>query len=148
MNKDLKLGTILMFFCLFLWFYAIPFQTRGGNQALFPKFATIFLFVPAILLIIKGFRSRGKSGGAEAGAGQKFFSRHTLLILPMILAYIFLIDIIGYYVSSFLAIVSFMLYFGVRRPLPMIVTPSVLLLAVYIIIGKVLSFPMPEGFLF
>lgn len=139
----MKLGIILMLFCLFLWCYAIPFQTKGGNQALFPKFSTIFLFVPAVLLIIKGFKARG-----TAGSSQVFFSRHTLLILPMILAYIFLIDIIGYYVSSFLAIVCFMLYFGVRRPLPMIVTPTVLLLAIYVIIGKILTFPMPEGILF
>ncbi len=148
MNKELKLGTIFLLFSGFLWFYAIPYHIKGSTQALYPRCLTIAMLIPCILLIINGVKAY------KAGVRHESFSIITpaslraLLMVPLMLAYIFIIDIIGFYITTCIFVFIFLLFFGVRKWLPLVIYPIVIPAVVHVVIYEFLSFPFPEGVLF
>jgi len=148
MNDELKLGLIVLVFCCFMWFYAIPNHIKGPQAALYPNSLIVALTILSGLFIIKGI-SLYKTG--ERQGSFTLLNKPTLrslIIVPMMSVYIFLIGIIGFYVTTCLFIIIFMVYFGTRKLLPLCLFSTLLPLLVYLIIGKILSFPFPTGFLF
>jgi putative tricarboxylic transport membrane protein len=147
-NGDLKLGSIILVFSGFLWFYAIPYHIKGSAQALFPKCLTVSMMIPCVLLCIQGFKSYKAGGKQQTSSFVPSVSLRALMVVPLMLAYIFLINIIGFYVTTSLFIFLFMLFFGTRKWLPLCLFPIAIPLVVYVVIRKILSFPFPEGLLF
>ncbi len=148
MNDELKLGSIILVCCCFVWFYAIPNHIKGSQAALYPKSLIIVMTIISFFILIKGVRLR-KSG--ESQSSFTFLSEssiRSLIVVPMMMVYIFFIEIIGFYAITFISIIIFMIYFGARKPLPIFLFSTLLPLIVYLIIGKILSFPFPAGFLF
>ena len=148
MNEDLKLGTILLVFCCFLWFYAIPYHIKGFLPALFPRSLTLAMLIPCIILLLSGFASRKSTQTRQEQKTPKAVILRALSIVPIMIVYIFCIDIIGFYVTTALFIFIFLLFFGARKPVALITFPIALPIVVYLIIGKTLHFPFPEGVLF
>lgn len=145
MKTDQKLGLALLIFCLIMWFLIIPNQVMGKAQSLFPRIITIFIGIPSFLLII----SR-KDSPKETPFGleeKKGITRVTITAIIFFI-YIFIIDFLGYFISSFLASLAFMLYFGARNWKKTIVIPVMLLLFIYFLIEKLLGFPLPSGIIF
>ena len=64
------------------------------------------------------------------------------------LVYIVLIDVLGYFTTSFLAITGFLYFFGQRRLKGMILVPAGILFIIYFVIERMLSFPLPKGFIY
>ena len=147
-DNDVKLAAVLLLFCLWLWVYAIPGQIRGNEQKIYPRLTTFFIAIPSLVILFRGIRK-----GFFAKEGMPFLavlheSRYCLGAVGLMVLYALGISYLGYYASSFLAVIAFMLYLGERRPLPLILTPLGLLLLVNIVIERVLSYPLPEGLLF
>ncbi|MCF8039284.1 MAG: tripartite tricarboxylate transporter TctB family protein [Desulfohalobiaceae bacterium] len=148
MNEDLKLGTILLVFCCFLWFYAIPYHIKGFLPALFPRSLTLAMLIPCIILLLSGFASRKSAQTRPEQKTPKAVKLRALSIVPIMAVYICFIDIIGFYVTTALFIFIFLLFFGARKPVALIIFPIALPIVVYLIIGKTLHFPFPQGILF
>ncbi len=148
MNDELKLGSIVLVFCSFMWFYAIPNHIKGSQAALFPNSLIVALTIISGLFIVKGIKlyKIGKRTGSFTFLNKTSF--RSLIILPMMSAYIFFIGIIGFYTTTCVFITIFMVYFGTRKVLPLCLFSTLLPLLVYLIIGKILSFPFPTGMLF
>jgi len=147
-KEDLRLGSIILVFCGFLWFYAIPYHIKGFLPALFPRCLTVAMLIPCVLLFIKGLRARRAGEIQQAAVVPAAVTFRALLVVPIMVVYIFLIDIIGFYVTTGLFILIFLLFFGARKPLILIIFPIAMPLVVYAVIGKILHFPFPEGMLF
>ena len=148
MNDDLKLGSIALAFCAFLWFYAIPYQIKGVLPALLPKSLTLSMLIPCALFFHKGIAAarRGeKSSAFRIVPGATF---RALCVIPLMLVYIFLIDIVGFYVTTGLFIFIFMLFFGAKKSLFLYLYPMAIPLIVYLVIGRFLHFPFPGGVFF
>ena len=148
MNDQLKLGSIVLVFCCFMWFYAIPNNIKGPQAALFPNILIVSLAILSGFFIVKGIKlyKAGERRGSFTFLNKASF--YSLTIIPMMAAYVFLIGIIGYYTTTCMFITVFMIYFGTRKLLPLCLFSTLLPLLVYMIIGKILSFPFPTGFLF
>jgi len=148
MNDELKLGSIVLVFCCFMWFYAIPNHIKGSEAALYPNSLIVALTILSGLFIVKGVKlyKAGERRGSFVFLSKASF--RSLIIVPMMLAYIFLIGIVGFYATTCLFIIIFMVYFGTRKLLPLCLFSTLMPLLVYLIIGKILSFPFPAGFLF
>lgn len=148
MNDELKLGSIILAGCCFMWFYAIPNTIKGPMAALFPNSLIIGMTILSVLFILTGIKKY------KAGERQGSFtflnksSLRSLIIVPMMLVYISLIEIVGFYAITCVFIIVFMVYFGTRKLLSLCLFSTLLPLLVYLIIRKVLSFPFPAGFLF
>ena len=146
MNADQKLGIGLIFFCIVTWFYAIPYQIAGDAPKFFPRLIIFFILVPAILLIVT--RKQPVSGSQRIRFIDRKDIHKALLTAIFFLAYIGLIDVLGYFSSSFLAIMGFLYFFGERTWKGIILIPSGILFFIYIVIEKMLSFPLPKGIIY
>jgi hypothetical protein len=147
-NSDVKLGLVLLLFCILLWFFLIPTQIRGDEQKLYPRFTTFFIAIPSLILLFRGTRK-----GIFSTEGKSFMlvlheSRYCLGAVGLMVLYALAMSYLGYYSSSFLAVAVFMMYLGEKRPIPLLLTPVAYLLVVNIVIERILNYPLPEGFLF
>ncbi|MGP1680200.1 MAG: hypothetical protein ACTS6J_23970, partial [Burkholderiales bacterium] len=66
----------------------------------------------------------------------------------LMLVYIFLIDLVGFYVTTGVFIFVFLLFFKAKPSLSLYIYPVALPMIVYLLIGRVLHFPLPDGILF
>ena len=146
MNTDQKLGIGLILFCIVTWFYAIPYHIDGDAPKFFPRLIVFFILVPAILLIATRRELTPENKGSGIG-GRKDIHK-ALLAAVFFLVYISLIDVLGYFTTSFLAIMGFLYFFGVRSWKGMIIIPSGILFFVYLVIERILSFPLPKGMIY
>ncbi len=146
MNKDQKFGIILLIFCLILWFFIIPTQISSTKDAVYPRFVNVWIAICGILLIIKSWKSTEKIILYES-KDEKGIIRVVATVL-IFLIYIFMIDFLGFFISSFIFIIILMLSFGVRQWIKLISVPIIILLFLYFLIKKILFFPLPEGIFF
>ena len=148
MNDEIKLGSIFLVVSCFLWFYAIPYTIKGFEQALFPSGLVIVLTILSGLLLVKGIRLLKTAENQPSSAFLDWSSARSLFVVPMMVVYVFLIDIVGFYAITCVFIIVFMVYFGSRKLLSLLLFSSLLPLIIYLIIRRVLSFPFPAGLLF
>ena len=146
MNKDQKFGIILLIFCLVLWFFIIPTQISSTKDAVYPRFVNVWIAICGILLILKSWKSTEKIILYES-KDEKGIIRVVATVI-VFLIYIFMIDFLGFFISSFIFIIILMLSFGVRQWIKLISVPIIILLFLYFLIKKVLFFPLPEGIFF
>lgn len=146
MNKDQKFGIILLIFCLILWFFIIPTQISTTKDAVYPRFVNVWIAICGILLILKSWKSTEKIILYES-KDEKGIIRVVATVI-VFLIYIFMIDFLGFFISSFIFIIILMLSFGVRQWIKLISVPIIILLFLYFLIKKVLFFPLPEGIFF
>jgi hypothetical protein len=145
MNDDQKLGVALIIFCTVMWFYAIPYHVVGKTPKLFPRLIVIFTLIPGILLVItRKDRVREPSLLFKDQVGI----HKAMITAVLFLGYISLIDITGYFVSSFIAIMVFLYFFGSRNWTLIVLIPAVILFFIYVVIEKMLSFPLPKGLVY
>jgi len=147
-DSDVKLGVVLLLFCLWLWIFAIPMQIRGDEQKLYPRFTTFFILIPSLIILLRGIRR-----GIFTTEGKSFLtvlneSRYCLGAVGLMVLYATGIVYLGYYPATFPAVVAFMIYLGERRPIPLVLTPLGLMLLVNIVVERILSYPLPGGILF
>lgn len=145
MKTDQKLGLALLIFCLILWFFVIPHQVAGKAQSLFPRIITIFIGIPSFfLIIIRKDSPRQTPFGLEERKGIA----RVIITAIIFFIYILVINFLGFFISSFVASLLFMLYFGARDWKKIVVIPAMLLLFIYFLIERLLGFPLPSGIVF
>ena len=145
MSKDQKLGIALIIFCIILWFYAIPFHISGNTPKFFPRLITVFILIPGILLIVS---RKGESNKPSPRFKDLKGVHKALVTAGLFLIYISLIDIIGYFTITSIAIMSFLFFFGSRSWKGIVLIPAAILFIIYLVIEKILSFPLPKGFIY
>ena len=122
MNKDQKFGIILLIFCLILWFFIIPTQISSTEDAVYPRFVNVWIAICGILLILKSWKSTEKIILYES-KDEKGIIRVVATVI-VFLIYIFMIDFLGFFISSFIFIIILMLSFGVRQWIKLISVPK------------------------
>jgi Na+-translocating ferredoxin:NAD+ oxidoreductase RnfA subunit len=150
MSKDRCIGILFLLIFAALWFWLIPSYTRGPTEAAYPRFAAFLMLVPAFVMI---FRKAAPKDIIHLPAFdlkkllQSPFVRTVLLVLSY-MVYLNCVEAIGFYVSGFVFCVFWMLFFGERSILRITLTPFFILGSMYVLITKVLRYPLPAGLLF
>ena len=144
--KDLKLGAGLGAFCLFCLFFLIPSQVGGLTEAasLLPVLITLFILMLSILLIVSSLRLEAVDGD-EVHTGNKPKPSILFLVIGVMIAYAWSLDIIGFLLSSLLAMSSLFLIFGVREYKRIALITFITLAVLYISFEKLLVAPLPVG---
>ncbi|MBW1697706.1 MAG: tripartite tricarboxylate transporter TctB family protein [Deltaproteobacteria bacterium] len=145
MNNDQKLGVALILFCIIVWLYAIPHHIVGNAPKFFPRLVIFFILIPAILLIAT---RRTPDKGPRIRFSDRKGIHKALMTAVFFLIYIALIDVLGYFTSSFLAIMGFLYFFGMRSLTKIVLIPSGILFFIYFVIERMLSFPLPKGMIY
>ena len=139
--KDLKLGAGLAAFCLFCLFFLIPSQEAAS---LLPVLITLFILMLSILLIVSSLRLEAVDGD-EVHTGNKPKPSILFLVIGVMIAYAWSLDIIGFLLSSLLAMSSLFLIFGVREYKRIALITFITLAVLYISFEKLLVAPLPVG---
>ncbi|MBW1696779.1 MAG: tripartite tricarboxylate transporter TctB family protein [Deltaproteobacteria bacterium] len=145
---DFKLGIGFMAFCLFCLFYLIPNQVGGitEEESLLPILITLFIAVLSGSLILSSIRL--EPAGSPAPTSNRVKNSKPAVIIAVIgimIAYAWLLDVIGFLLCSFFTMIALFLAFGVRNYKKMAVIIAITLGVLYIAFEKLLMAPLPVG---
>lgn len=136
LNRDRIAGLIILlisagFFCEG-WSY--PFRSR-----LFPLALLTLLMIGAIILIVRSPRKEGEEGGEP---------KKVLLTTVLCVAYVALVEVLGYFVATSVFMAVFMAMMGIRKPLVYLLAITGINVAFYLLFVWQLKVPVPAGFFF
>ena len=122
----------------------------GLSPAFFPELAFFFLIILSVFLLILNIIKwhRKEIGDKVTERLDKGQIRQVGTVLFILLVYIHMISVIGYYISSFLTLIIFMLNFKVREWNKLLVLPVILMSLVFLFFEKGLKILLPRGILF
>ncbi len=147
---DRFIGCLFLCLCALLWFVIIPQQVSGEEQAMYPRLTIIFLAIPALLMAL---RTTGKN--ISLGVLAKAFSNSSDSVFPRILflvvsyaVCIMSTEYVGFFVTNAVFCMIYMLFFLERGLIRIVLTPLLLLGAIYGIVVSFLNYPLPSGILF
>lgn len=155
-NNNVVAGLTLLLFGVLLYVYLIPTQvpqSDGMPLALSPQLfcrisAGCLIFLSVLLLAgsnrIETDEDENISSGAELR--EQWLRGGVSVILSVI--YITLISFLGYFVSTFLILTVFTLFFGGKNWPVIIATQLGVLCFIYLLFVKGLRVILPDGFLF
>lgn len=149
MVQDRTVGCLFVGLCLLLWFVILPREIPGEAQILYPRLTVIFMAVPAFFMMVRRPRRRPKAGpGARGGLPAREVGWRIGLLVLLMAGCILLTGYVGFFVANFLCAMVYMRFFGERRLTRVVGVPAVLLAAIYVIVVRLLHYPLPAGVLF
>ena len=146
MNRDQKIGIIILVFCIVIWFFVIPAQITGRRESIFPRFTIIWILISSFFLIVQSWKVVPKKISPEL-LDKKTIIRFISIVFIFLIC-ILIIDFLGFFIPTFLFLVITMSVLGVRDWRLLILIPLVLLLSIHFLIEKLLVFPLPKGRIF
>jgi hypothetical protein len=148
-SKDFKLGVGFTAFCLFCLFYLIPNQVGGMTEeaSLLPVLITIFIAALSVSLILSSIRLE-PAGDSEPHPVKTSKPTTLVVVIGIMIAYAWLMEVIGFVFCSFFAMSALFFTFGVRNYKKMAVIIVITLGVLYITFEKLLGAPLPVGTLF
>ena len=154
LNQDTVAGLILVAFSLFLALYLTPEQVESHGNVPAALSARLFCYITAgllgILSLVLTIGSMRKSGRAAGEAKPKSWEPliRGLICTGMAALYVALAQILGFFVSSALAMAVFLVYFGVKKWSGILIFLIIVLGFIYLLFVQGLKVMMPDGLLF
>jgi len=155
-RQDVIIGAILAFSSAVIYLlirsselHSVSTGEVGLSAAFFPELAFIFIFILSCILAILSYYTQRERQQPEIS--KKFDSSQIKLvgtIYLVLLLYIILINIIGYYISSFVVLVTLFLVFRVKSWYKILPISIGLMVLVFFFFEKGLRVLLPRGFFF
>ena len=142
---DAWIGIALMIFSVFFWVLSGKFPEEAQ---LFPRFFLIANFALSALLVINTVRHNSKQ---ETEAHSSINWQELALIIEAylgIMAYIICINFVGFYASTTVFLLAFMLFLNVRKPLVLVGVTAGMDAFFYLLFTIGLKLSLPAGMLF
>jgi len=146
MNKDTKVGGILLIFSLINFFLLIPLQIGplGSAQTIFPLFANTLLLLVSSLLIWRSFSLKEKLNEKIFPSRSGFNKILFAIVITGI--YAFTMESVGYFIMTPLCLILGMGYFKVLKRYIVLVT-LIVTSGVYFLFEVAMRYPLPMGML-
>ena len=129
---------ILVSIPAFIMTYEMPARAK-----IFPRFASGAMFVFGAALLITNIVTAKKTTKEAVK-----IVRSPIVVYCIILVYVILIPIIGFFISSIVMMIVFMLYMNIRSIKTFLIAIPVLMAFLYVVFVWQLRVPLPRGFLF
>jgi hypothetical protein len=155
-SAEAVIGCVLLVFSVAVYLI-IPSQvaalmrydaSMGLSPAVFPKFAVMLIAAFSILLIVSGSRSKESLTRSDKQAFAWRPGIRIIVTFGIFVAYVFLIDIFGYFVMTPLALAGLMWYFGEKNWLLMVFLAVFITISLYLFFRYIMYIILPEGILF
>jgi putative tricarboxylic transport membrane protein len=160
-NKQL-IGDLIMWTILFVsglvGTLAVRFGSLGGSANLraglspsfFPRLALGCLAGLSLAMALSTLKSlySGKTECNHEGKDDPVDLRQVAMVMLATLAYVNLMDIIGYYAATFAFLVIVSSLLGIRKLGSLLLMPSIVVLSVFLLFEKALTIQLPRGSLF
>jgi hypothetical protein len=154
-NKDDFIpGLVIFFLGIIFILFVIPNQIpkNSGPIALSPRLfcqiATLLIIILSLLLIMKSLSP--KKHGIYLSETKLDISEKIRVIISILCAigYVICLPIFGYFVSTIIFLLFFLLFFGAKKWLPIISTIMIITIFLYLVFVKALQVVLPSGILF
>lgn len=144
-DTAIGLGLIIFGVAVLLYTRNFPTLEKGyPGPALFPNVLAVLFILAGLGLSIQGIRRGEKLLKLDMSALSGGGSINILLVLLAVLVYIFLSDVLGFQIISFLILFGLMKWLRVSTPWCVVVAGGVTL-GIYILFSKMLLVPLPWG---
>ncbi len=155
-NNDTLAGLILLIFSLVLAFYITPNQVEMHRNvtlvALSPRFfcylTSGLLGFLSLVLIYLSLKKNGQDEAAETKPTSWQPLLRGLFSTAVACLYVALASILGFFVSTALAMTIFLIYFGVKNWLGILLFLLIVLGFIYLLFVEALKVVMPSGLFF
>jgi len=158
-KNDIALAIFILIFSLVLIKYGLA--AKDPLTSLFPKATLVIMALLALIMLLQEivFLSRIRKGGPEASPPpakkhKPFPFLRIIISLALTLVYMALLDVLGFYFSTFLFFLTFTLIFCIdkkafcQRAHVQIAIPSLLVVILYSLFSLLLNVSLPRGLLF
>jgi len=158
-KKDIVLAICILFFSFTLIKYGLA--AKDPLTSLFPKATLVIMGILAFIMLLQEiiFLAKIKKGSPEglqlsAKKHKAFPFLRIILSLALTIVYMALLDVLGFYFSTFLFFLTFTLIFCIdkkafcRRAHVQIAIPSLLVAVLYSLFSLLLKVSLPRGLLF
>ena len=142
---DVWIGIVLMIFSVWFWILSGSFPEEAQ---LFPRFFLAANCLLSVLLVINTIRHNRKGDGETGGAVNWKELAAIIEAYLIIMVYVLCIDFIGFFVSTSVFLVGFMVFLNVRKPLTLICVTAGMDLFLYLLFTVGLKLNLPAGLLF
>ena len=150
LHYDVYIGILLVLLSVVLFPMTFKFPDTAG---IFPQFILVVLCLLGIYTFVYGF-AEAKAERKKIEEGQEIkniFSweenKLPLLGYALIVVYILLIDVLGFFVSTTIFMVGYMLFLKMRKPLTLMLVPLGVDVFVYFLFVMQLKLNLPSGLL-
>ena len=153
-NNDTLIGFVLLLYSLIHIFYLTPDQVElHQNDAVLAMSPRLFCYITAGTLAFLSAVLIGLSltpGGQKAAASPSSWRplMRGLFCTAVACAYALLAGVLGFFVSTILAMIALLLYFGVRSWPGILLFLVVVLGFLYLFFVEALRVVMPDGLLY
>ncbi|WP_024333017.1 tripartite tricarboxylate transporter TctB family protein [Desulfotignum balticum] len=155
LNRDSIAGLVLLAFSLILAFYLTPnhVESHGSVPAalsprLFCYLTSGLLGMLSIMLIATSLKNSGRNGTGTIRYSSWEPITRGLICTVVACVYIAMSGYIGFFASTALAMIIFLVYFGVKKWWGILLFLIVLLGFIYLLFVQALKVNMPDGILF
>lgn len=169
---NLVCGVVFLIFSLLSWFWLIPYKIHsiheitgiggsGKDPRIFPKVCVAIIFVLGLIVLYEFFMELNRIKKAEGHGSDYLLSEikravkkyiHTdlmvLALMGVFILYAVLINVLGFAVTSFLAVIAINKLLGAKGWIKLIVSPAILVALTYILFATYLDVSFPKGILF
>ncbi|KAB7886847.1 tripartite tricarboxylate transporter TctB family protein [Poseidonibacter ostreae] len=145
---DIGVGIFLSLLSIAIYTYAEQYVGIGVNRYgpnFFPQALSALLFIASIALIVQALK--GNALKNLESINKKGFIR-TSVTLVIAVSYLYLMQVIGFYISTVMFLFVTMRYLGQRNNLVTFFISLAIASVVYGIFSMFLKIPLPEGMLY
>ena len=144
-HVDVWLGLILMAFSAFFWSESFKFPFGTG----FPRvFLGIFLLMSTLLFVMGIIKTVKKISKGDVKVDWRNAIPRSQGIWGILVGYVILIHVIGFFPATIIASPAIMLFYGVRKIKSLVLVTVFLTLFVYLLFVLQLRVILPRGILF
>lgn len=145
LTLDAWIGIVLMIFSVWFWILSGEFPAEAQ---MFPRFFLATNCLLSALLVINTIRHNLKSDGETHNATSWKELSVIIEAYLIIMVYVICIDFIGFFVSTSVFLIVFMLFLNVRKPVTLICVTAGMDLFLYLLFTVGLRLNLPAGLLF
>ena len=145
-HVDIWLGLILMAFSGLLLSEAMRFPDKAAQ---FPKFVLgVFFLLAAILFVSGAIKTAKKNSKGDVRVDWRNTVGKAHIVYALIVAYIILIVVVGFFPATIIFCPAIMFYFGIRKARMLVIATLAQALFVYLLFTLQLNVPFPSGIIF
>ena len=144
-HTEVWLGLIVMIFSGFFWSESFKFPVGTG----FPRvFLGVFFFMAVILFVIGIIKTVKNISKGNVNLDWKNAIPKAHGVWGIMLGFVIMINIIGFFPATLIASPGIMLFYGVRKIKVLVLVTVILTLFVYLLFVVQLRVQLPRGILF
>mgnify|MGYP001398708189 CR=1 FL=1 len=144
-RANLIASVLVMAVAAYFYYLTFSFPTVSAQEtgpAFVPRIYCGALMLLGLILFIQGLLHKEKEDGQQGKMGMVF------AVMGVMLLYLFLIALAGFYASTVLMVLALLWIFKVRSPVLLICIPAGTALFVFLFFEELLAVPMPSGLFF